>query len=67
MKNMRKYLNSTTTLENNNYKICIFFLFYVCKKIVKQQNKTNTANHKIENNSKNRTTYNYRYRKTNRT
>ena len=65
MKNMKKCLNSTKTLENNNYKIYIFYFLYV--KAVKQQNKTNTANHKIENNRKNRTTYNYRYRKTNRT
>ena len=41
--------------------------FVYMQKILKQQNKTNTANHKIENNRKNRTTYNYRYRKTNRT
>ena len=42
---MKKGLNSTKTLENSNYKICIF---YLCK-TVKQQNKTNKARQKTEN------------------
>ena len=54
MKNMRKCLNSTKTLENNNYKICTIFSVY------KNNKNSKTTKQKTEKNNKIETIYKYR-------